>query len=214
MSKQTAPLTMQHWNSNLMCAIDVETTGLNPFFHELIQVAILPLDCNLDIRKDVPAFCINMRPDFPERTDKNALAVTRKKLKDILNTGHAPEVAKDLLMDWVEKLNLPLNKSGFNRCKIFPLGHNYSFDLQFLKQWLVDEYDDIFHGLYRDTMLSALYLNDRAGMHCERLLYPKVDLTYLCNCLKITRERSHDALQDCIATAAVYKRMVSEGLIG
>ena len=33
-----------HLNGNLMAAVDLETTGTQPGYHEIIQIAVVPLD--------------------------------------------------------------------------------------------------------------------------------------------------------------------------
>ena len=83
-----------------------------------------------------------------------------------------------------------------------------------MKAWLgPDEYNEFFDYHYRDTMVAALFLNDRAGMHVDKIPYPKVNLRYLASQEKIPYDRKHDALADCMVTAQVYKRMVSSGLL-
>jgi len=206
--------TMQHWNGNQVCVIDTETTGLDSHWHEVIQICILPLDSSFMPRTDVVPFYVNLKPTNPERADPAALKINGLKLSEIAISGHDKEKAKDLLEAWVRTLRLPTTKWGTYK-KIIPLGQNYGFDKGFIQAWLgVDEYDQIFDYHHRDTMSTALYLNDRAGMHGDRVPFPKVDLGYLCSQLKISRERGHDSLQDCIVTAKVYRQMVAQGLLG
>ena len=59
--------SMIHWNGHQLCAIDTETTGLDPNYNEIIQICILPLDSNIKPRKDVFPFYIEIVPDHPER---------------------------------------------------------------------------------------------------------------------------------------------------
>ncbi len=206
--------SMRHWNGNQVCVIDTETTGLDPNWHEIVQLCILPLDSNFDTRKDVPPFYLNFKPDTPDHADPEALRINGLKLAELAISGIDKEKARDLLIDWVKKLKLPSTTYGTMK-KIIPLGQNYSFDLSFIKAWLgVDEYNDIFDYHYRDTMVAALYLNDRAGMHAEKVPYSKVSLRYLASTMKIPYDRGHDALGDCLITAQVYKRLVMEGLVG
>jgi DNA polymerase III epsilon subunit-like protein len=67
---------MVHLNGNLLCAVDVETTGIIPGFHDLIQVAALPLNADLEPLKTVPPFYMNLKPEYPERADYRAKKVT------------------------------------------------------------------------------------------------------------------------------------------
>ena len=54
-------VSMETWNGNQMAVIDVETTGLRPYFNEIVQICILPLDSNCDPRKDILPFYINIK---------------------------------------------------------------------------------------------------------------------------------------------------------
>lgn len=204
--------SMQHWNGHQLCAIDTETTGLDPYWHEIIQICILPLDSNLDVRKDVVPFYINLIPDYPERVDDD---VPWKKHIDLSNqSGYFDRIAAiDMLDDWVAKLGLPVTAYGTPK-KIIPLGQNYGFDRMFMLKWLgKDFYDHLFHYHFRDTMIYANGLNDSAAMHGEPVPFPKTGLQYLCSTLNIESERAHDALSDCIACTKVYKEMLKKGLI-
>jgi len=209
------PLSMQHWNGKQMVVIDCETTGLDPHWNEIIQLAILPVDSNINIRKDVHPFYIEMKVEWPERVEPKAMAVNKLKFADIQNRGTDPDKAKDMLEDWIDKLDLPYQKFGANRCRLIPLGHNYAFDRSFLQEWLsVEQYSKWFDGQFCDTQYAASYMNDRAAMHGEKVPFSKINLSYLCSTLKLPHERAHDALQDCVATARVYQQMLLRGLLG
>jgi len=201
---------MEHLNGNQICVIDTETTGLDPFYHEMIQIAILPLDANLDPRQDVIPFYISLKPDHPERIDREAMKVN--KIMDLTKNGFDRLKAIDLLEEWVTKLKLPCTKYGTPK-RITPLGQNYTFDKTFIQAWMGNKsYEAFFHYHYRDTMIAANYLNDRAAFHAEVVPYSKVGLQWLCHQHKIENVRAHDALSDCVATAAVYKKMCQVGL--
>jgi DNA polymerase III epsilon subunit-like protein len=43
--------------------------------------------------------------------------------------------------------------------------------------------------------------------------FPKVNLQYLCSQLKVERDRSHEAMQDCVATAEVYRKMLRDAIV-
>ena len=205
--------SMVHWNGNQLCAIDVETTGLDPFVHEIVQICILPLDSNVVPRKDVIPFYIEIRPEFPERRDPEAMTVTKLDMNKIMERGHDREKAKDLLVEWSNKLGLPLTRGGNYKCKIMPLWHNGKFDYCFILGWLgVELYGELFHGLDRDTMHTTLYQNDKAAAHAEDVPFKKNKLSWVANALDIEDDPTHDALQDCLATAAVYRKLINQGL--
>ena len=201
--------SMQHWNGNQVCVIDTETTGLDPLWHEIIQICILPLDSNFNIRKDVMPFYIDLIPDHPERIDKNAMKVNRLKMAEIGKRGFDRLAAIDMLEGWIKKLGLPCTKYGTPK-RIIPLGQNYGFDRGHIQKWLgMELYNTFFDYHYMDTMITANYLNDKAAMHAEKVPFSKISLAWLCNVLKVVNEKAHDALHDCMATAEVYKKMLN-----
>lgn len=204
---------MQHWNGHQLAVIDIETTGLDPFWDEILQLCVLPLDSNIEPRRDVMPFLIEIVPTNPKAIDPKAMAINKLDLIRICKRGHDREKAKDLLFDWADKLKLPYTPSG-ERKRVMPLAHNWSFDYSFIKRWLGNQYSDVFDGRYRDTQVASLYLNDRAAMHADVVPYSKNNLAWLCSVLKVDNSHAHNALQDCLATAECYKRMLSTGVLG
>lgn len=196
--------SMQHLNGNLLCAVDVETTGLISKKHDIIQLAILPLDSQIKPSSTAPPFYINMQPKHPENIDHAALKINKTELAHLIINGFDPWKAADMLDEWFERLKLPVNK------RIVPLGHNWIFDCDFIKEWMGDlSFQHVFDFHYRDSMTAALYLNDRADHHNEKYPFPKVSLQYCCSQLEVKNINAHDALADCVATAEVYRRMLS-----
>lgn len=200
---------MKHLNGNLLCAIDTETTGLVAGYHDIIQVAIVPLDSNLNVLKMIGdklimPFVYDIKPKRPENADPKALGVNNRTLADIMQHGVEPYKLADMFDEWCDSLQLAHNK------KITPLGQNYQFDKNFLVDWLGEEsYSHRIDYHYRDTMCAALYLNDRASFLEVAPPFPKVNLKYLASQLSIDNPKSHDALGDCLTTIAVYKKMLT-----
>jgi DNA polymerase III epsilon subunit-like protein len=195
---------MVHLNGGLLCAIDCETTGLLAGYHDLVSIAVLPLDEKLDIHKDVTPFCMMLQPKRPDNADPQALKINKLSLADLILNGVEPYKAADLFEEWFEKLNLGYNK------QIMPLAQNWPFDRSFIQDWLgIKTYEFCISRFYRDTMVVASYENDCADFRCEEHPYPKVNLQYLCSQLKVVNHNPHDALSDCVATAEVYKRLIT-----
>jgi hypothetical protein len=127
------------------------------------------------------------------------------KIFDISQRGLDPDRAADFFGEWFDRLNLPIGK------KIVPLGHNWPSDRGFVIDWLGwDEFERIFHGHYRDTMCAANYANDCAAFRADRIPYAKLGLSEICRALGIERDRSHEPIQDCMATSQAYRRMMKQ----
>ncbi len=197
--------SMIHLNGNLLCVVDVETTGLDPAQHDVIQIAVLPLDSEIKPLKTVYPFYMNMKPKRPENIDWKAATVTKLNMAQLINSAIDPWTAVDLFEEWFRKLNLPVGR------KIMPLAHNWPFDRQFILEWLGGprSFEYFFHHHYRDSMCASLYLNDRAEQHIDHIPIPKVSLEYCCTVFGVQNLKAHDALQDCITTAEVYRRMLT-----
>lgn len=206
------PVSMIHWNGDQVCAIDCETTGTNPSYHEIIQIAVLPLHSDFTIRKDIMPFCVNLKPDFPERIDMEAIGVSRVALPDLINSGIDRIAAIDLLDQWIDKLKLVYTR-GYKRKRIRPLGHNYGFDKSFIMQWLGEEqYNEWFSYVEYDSMSSANYINNHCAMNNVKIPFTRVSLSQLCNVFNIDHSGAHDALEDCRMAAEVYRQLCMKGV--
>jgi DNA polymerase III epsilon subunit-like protein len=193
---------------NLMAAVDLETTGTQPGFHEIIQIAVLPLDSNLRPLDGVLPFYTHIRPLHPERETPAATQKHKIPMTELLL--HAPEQDRvaDWLVEWFEALKLP-----FKRCLV-PLAHNWAFESSFLKAWLgVPMVDQMFHSHARDSMLCAVSLNDRATFSGLKKPFGHVSLGAMCTKLGIVNTNPHDALADCIAEAEVYRALLTLNLV-
>lgn len=202
---------MKHLNGHIICAIDTETTGLQPFFHDPIQIAILPLDFDLRPDPNILPFECRIKPRRPENIDYNAVKRQRNLINDIVVYGLDPDYAADLFTEWFEGLPAKEGK------RILPLAHNWAFDKPFIQDWLgFEHYNYIFDGrAARDTMTIAAYLNDVADYQVESYPIPKYGLQYLVRCLGVDFDPSlaHDALYDAAKTAEVYRAMVQHNKI-
>ena len=205
-----------HWNGNILCSIDVETTGLDPLIHEIWQVAIIPLDGNFNMRKDIPPYYIFIKPEYPECVDPKAIIHSKDDFKTALTSGIDHSQAEVTLDHWMEhRLKLPLNKGKYNRCKIIPLGHNYgNFDLKFMQAWLGDNYNEWFDIHYRDTFTICSYLNDATwNKGNTNFPFPRMRLKTLANEFNIECDTKycHNAMYDARITALIYKKLITRG---
>ena len=188
---------------HLLAAVDLETTGTRPGYHEIIQIAVLPLDSDIKPLAGVRPFYTHMRPKHPERESVGAKHKHKIPMTELLL--HAPEAERveDWFREWVERLRLPLRRA------LVPLAHNWAFESAFLKSWLgVAAVDELFHSHARDSMLYAIGLNDKAAFAGEPVHFTSVALGSMCRKLSIVNTNPHDALADCIAEAEVYRTLL------
>jgi DNA polymerase III alpha subunit (gram-positive type) len=194
-----------HLNGNLLVAVDVETTGLTPGWHEIIQIAIQPLNSQVRPLEGVLPFYQHMKPEHPERASKKAMSVNKLDLDWLM--VHAPDRWKtaELLDEWWISLKLPFLKT------LVPLAQNWQYEAGFLKAWLgLEQFSEFFHSFARDTMLTAIYMNDRAYINGESIPFPRLALAALCKHYNIVNTNPHDALADAIAEAELYRHQVME----
>lgn len=196
---------MKHTNGNVICAIDVETTGTRPGFHDIIQIAVIPLDGLLEPDAKRIPFLMDLCPKRPQNADPEAMACNKRELAQLVLKGVDADRAADLFVEWVESLKLGYNK------RIMPLGANWPFDRSHIMEWLGPKtYELLFDAQYRDTQVVATYLNDLASIRGLPFPWPKINLSYLCNQMRIERLKSHDATDDSRVTAEVYRNLLKQ----
>lgn len=193
---------MKHWMGNVLAAVDLETSGFQPKYHEVLQVAIVLL--NEDFEPTGDYFYRDVAPLYPERADPIATGVHGLDPHELARTAESAEDVADALLEWFEKIDRPAD-----RC-LLPLAHNWAFEASFLKAWLgATMMGKLFHGHARDGMLFAASLNDRAAFAGKEIPFPALKLGKLCEQFEIEHGQSHDALADCYAEAKVYKRLLT-----
>src|SRR5690606_19757545 len=96
------PVGLVTLNSNLLSVVDTETTGLIDGYHDLIQVAVVPLNQDLD-PADCSPFYMNIRPEHPERAEKFAMSKNGISMEMLMNCPTRWQAA-DTFDDWFENL--------------------------------------------------------------------------------------------------------------
>lgn len=194
---------MINFNEHVLTVMDIETTGLQFDFHDIIQIALLPLDpVTLDPHPTYGPFYQNICPINPDRVNPVAMKVNGLNMDDLLQCPTIDQV-EDSLITWFDNLNLPLGK------RLIPLCQNSPFDIGFVRNWLgVDLYEGIFSRRGRDTMFLANGINDREQFRGFAAPFTEIGLKPLCNKFGIEIGGHHDALQDCIATGKLYRELL------
>lgn len=185
-------------SGNVLCAVDVETTGVLAGHNEIIQIACVPLNQHFEPSTKMKFFYLNMAPNHWDRISKEAVqkhGIDPDSLRDCVPQHRGAE----LFEEWFEKLDLPFGK------RLVPLAHNWGFERSFLINWLgLDGFNSKWHVHPRDTMTLAASINDLYVWHGRKHPFPSLSLTSLCGRFDIQLDNAHDALSDCLATAKLY----------
>ena len=203
-------------------ALDTETSGLTAGYHEILEIAIVPLDDNYFPDPNVPVFHTKVRPEFPERIQLGALIANGRVSKENKDDPNAFEAAKKEMesyptrretigafLEWYKENVLPTGKKQMS-----PLAHNWHFDSSFLEHWFLPSHKDgisfigtYFHYQARDTQRIVMYLQDRSIVKKVPTPFPGTSLTKVTGHFEIEHSAAHTAMGDAIATAAVYRRL-------
>lgn len=188
-------------NGNMLAALDVETTGLVPGFHEIVQIAIVPMGADLKPLPIRPFYHV-LKPQHKERAEKESMSISGLSLEELEASAPEAFTVADWLEEWVRDLELPFQRS------LVPLAHNWAFEKGFLTDWLgFSSVGKFFFSHPRDTMTTALYINDCAAIRGEPVPFPTVNLPDLCKFLGIEHTKAHDAYADSLACAEAYRRL-------
>lgn len=204
------PNSMVHWNKHQLVAMAIKTTHPDPDWGEMCQISCLALDSNGEIRRDVIPATMNIQCDYPERRDDKHC----KKKDFIMTQKHSPlgtYQAEELLLKWIEKLDLKFTKYG-NQKRVMVLGYKTYQMIPWLKKWLTLEFEPhFFEHEFRDIQQMALYLNDVNGHRCEDIQYPHTHLTQLTRSCNEERGPRKDTLEECQTVAAIYRKLIKRG---
>lgn len=189
-------------------SLDVETTGLDPMLHEIFQIACVALDYRYRPRPDVKKFVMAMKPESPENIDYEGIlkaGYSRKKLNLYTMYGLSQQEGVEHFKSWIADLELPPNR------KICPLAINWPFDKPFIQHWLGESlFHNLFHPHVRDLIPVVQFINDLFYMRGLDVPYRQANLSYLCKKLEVENQEHHDALNDAVVTAEVYRRLVEQ----
>lgn len=187
---------MKHLNSNILCAVAVQTTG-----HEILELCVVALTSTCDMDKNILPFNVLFKIEYLDKCEAN---INYNLLMKAAREGMDKYEAADLFDKWFEKLNLREHK------KIMVLTHDWAAQRNFIKDWLQPTaFDTYFHNQYRDTQVLGLHYNDRYDVHNELCPFPKVKLSYMCSQLKLEyTKRLPTVVDKCVAIMRLYKDLL------
>ena len=184
-------------------AVDVETTGLTPYYHEVIEIAILPLNEDLTINADVLPFHQRVKPERWDTISAKALEVNGESRESLENNPTRVASLQNFAVWHQEHVHE----------KLFPLAQNWTFDKSFIIAWmdpnrvLDNVLDKYFHYQFRDTLAVAHFLCDRARAKNRAIPFARTSLTNMCKLMGIPHE-AHTAMGDATACANLYRKFV------
>lgn len=173
--------------------IDTETTGLKSGFHEIVQLSVIR--CQDDFQKTM-----NICAKYPERADKQALAITKKSIYDIQQG-----IDRNLAVEQLNTFFADDQKTSEHRCIV---AHNAPFDRRFLHA-LYESCGQIFPAdLWMCTKEFSRKLAKRMGV-----IKPKLTLDASLERAGIEkRAGAHNAVVDSLNTLDLWKKLMSENL--
>lgn len=170
--------------------VDVETTGLDPFRHEIIEIACLVVDPQtLEVKK---GYLTKAQPEHLETADPVALRKNKFSLEAWENAKPLNQV--------LEEINSLAPGGMFT-------GFNVSFDRAFIetafrKEGVTSNFD--YHWV---DVMSLVYWRLFSDEKLKRLR-----LTHVCEVLGIPLEEAHTAMGDTRATLEVYRYLKGKEL--
>lgn len=200
--------TLPHCNANLLAGVDFETTGAEPGYHEIVQIAIVPLNSDFEPSKEIRPFYQTIKPHYPERADPKAMRVHGISMADLLLDAPDQERVADMVDEWFMNIDLPCQRN------LVPVVWNWAFESAFGKAWLgLQLFDKIFHSHARDGMLLALSLNDRAFYAGDEKPFNGVGLKSVSEKYRIVNPNPHDSLADAVTGARAYRAMLKHEML-
>lgn len=193
--------TKKRSKKSILCVVDTETTGLYPFWNELIQLAIVPLNDDFTPHNTIKPFIIECKPKFPERFSEEAASKNGLKEK-CMNYGSKEDAVKAFIK-WSEDNNI----------YVMPLAQNWIFDREMINAWLgknekgKNQLGTYFGKKYKDLLMITDFLDDLCFYFKGKRRFEKQNLEYLCEQLNIDHGK-HDAYEDCICTAKCYVELM------
>lgn len=166
---------------------DVETTGLLPGHHEVVQLAYI-LDIDDSIVLEGNEF---FRPDFPERVDPEALETTHKTIEELMAYPERKHGYNRFLFDLSKHIDKFDKKDKAN-----PAAANGHFDLEFVNKLFESQRDPYFGSWQNWQLIDPIAMARQAVWAGAMKPLENYKLGTLCQAFKVPLENAHDALAD------------------
>lgn len=178
------------------CVIDTETTGLDPEYHEIIQIAAIFCDDHLN-KKDTTVFKI--KPRYIERASEKALQVN----------GYHPDTWDPTFMVMhkaLSHLNHFIDKNSNGDSPLIMVGQNVQFDYDFLKDaYKREDMSFPFSELSLDLIQVA-----KAWSYITNNRIQRFSLTHLAEFTNQVNVKPHDAGADAEVTLDILLWFIND----
>lgn len=197
-SPKEALMNMEYDKLKILAAFDLETTGLDPVVHDIIEIAIVPLNSDFT-RAELPEFTARVKAIHPENADPESLQING------LNPFEGDDIEKVAvdIATWLSNNNIG---------RIDPVGHNLRFDLDFF-QTKFPQLSNIFSCYMRDSMQLAIAINDISLIQTKEKVFSSVSLRNLKRQFGMDMPVQHRAIADALDAAELYRRLMTKLII-
>lgn len=183
---------------------DLETTGLNPEVHGIIQTAgIIALPNGVKHKFD-----FKHKPFPGQKLDPIALKITNT-TPEMIETYSAPEKAYKALISLLGKYADKYDKND----KYIVMGYNCNFDINFLRKFFLNNNDKWYGSWFSSYDMIDVHKLFTAlrgtGLYPELAALKNMKLETVANFYGI-EINAHDALSDIYATEALYDVFIEQ----
>lgn len=162
--------------------VDLETTGFSSRYDEIIEVGLIKIRGG----QEVDRYQTLVKPSKPIPYIVELITGIRNEM--VADAPTFNEIGK-AVWDFLDNEII--------------VGHNINFDINFLYDKFEEKFQRTLQNDYVDTMRLAKYLIPEIKTQCSG----NYGLDYLCEYLGIGVEKRHRAIEDCLCTENLLKRL-------
>ncbi len=185
-------------NLEKIAYFDVETGGLDPHEHGLLQIALI-IEVDGLIKEQDSWF---VRPYPQDKIDRDALQINGIEQEAIETFREPRALLRDVILPMLTRHIDRFDRSD----KFTPAGYNVRFDIDFLRQWFFKGGEKYYGSYFNYRFIDPLPLLYWLCLE-RRIVLPDYKLTTVCNHLGIDIVDAHDAMADIRATREVIKHL-------
>lgn len=183
-----------------ICYFDVETTGILPGKHDIVEIA-----CVIEINHNVVnEFAFELQPFDYTTIDEGALSACNTTVEDLKKRMLPHVMYPKLLREFGKHVN-KYDRSD----KFYPAGFNVRFDIDFLGDFFRKNNDQYYGSWFNWKAIDPLpilnWLDLTGKVHLE-----KRTLSHACEYFGIELGQAHVALNDIRATRELIKLLWKE----